>query len=62
MRNYAVSLGITGEKISVKPMGVDLEERFTADGSVLRDGKKIIFVGRLVEKKVLSISSMPLRR
>lgn len=51
MRNYAVSLGITGEKISVKPMGVDLEERFTADGSVLRDGKKIIFVGRLVEKK-----------
>ena len=51
MMDYALSLGINAEKISVKPMGVDLKYRFKAVETVQRDQNRIIFVGRLVEKK-----------
>ena len=44
-------LGVPPEKISVQPMGVDLENRFTPDESVTRSTNELLFVGRLVEKK-----------
>mgnify|MGYP005845730259 FL=1 len=44
-------LGVPPEKISVQPMGVDLENRFTPDESVTRSNSELLFVGRLVEKK-----------
>ena len=37
--------------VEVIPMGVDLQERFTASSLVERDASLILFVGRLVEKK-----------
>ena len=50
MRPHCLELGCDESKISVRPMGVDLEETFTpGDGSSVRRG--LIFVGRLVEKK-----------
>ena len=47
------ALGVPAEKVSVKPMGVDLDQRFSADARVLRQPKQLLFVGRLVEKKGL---------
>jgi len=46
-------LGVPHEKISVQPMGVDLQTRFTPDESVTRSSSELLFVGRLVEKKGL---------
>ena len=43
--------GVPADKISVQPMGVDLENRFTPDESVTRSNSELLFVGRLVEKK-----------
>jgi glycosyltransferase involved in cell wall biosynthesis len=40
-------------KISIMPMGVDLQEKFTPDPSVHRKTSELLFVGRLVEKKGL---------
>lgn len=37
----------------VMPMGVDLDGRFSNDGTCVRSSKTILFVGRLVEKKGL---------
>ena len=44
-------LGVPADKISVQPMGVDLENRFTPDDTVTRSDNELLFVGRLVEKK-----------
>lgn len=54
-------IGVEGGKISVQPMGVDLQSRFTPDDSVKRSDDEILFVGRLVEKKGLRylIAAMP---
>lgn len=50
MRPHCIDLGCDEAKISVRPMGVDLEKTFTpGDGTIVRHG--LIFVGRLVEKK-----------
>lgn len=38
-------------KVSVLPMGVDIEGRFTPDPDVKRSDRELLFVGRLVEKK-----------
>lgn len=61
MRAEAGSLGLAGGEILVKPMGVDLTNRFTCDDSVERSEDEILFVGRLVEKKGLIhlIDAMP---
>lgn len=45
------SSGAPMEKVSVLPMGVDIEGRFTPDPTVERSKHEILFVGRLVEKK-----------
>lgn len=54
MRNTASSL-ISPERISVRPMGVDLRDLFTLDPAVRRDPNHLLFVGRLVEKKGLDV-------
>lgn len=47
-------------KVSVIPMGVDLQARFTP-GATRRTGSRLLFVGRLVEKKGLRylLAAMP---
>ena len=39
--------------VAVLPMGVDAEQLFTPDPTVVRDSDELLFVGRLVEKKGL---------
>lgn len=55
------TLGMPAEKITVAPMGVDMAHSYTPDQSVQRTRRKILFVGRLVEKKGLIhlLAAMP---
>jgi len=53
MKDELERLGVPAEKVSVQPMGVDLENRFTPDKTVTRSNSELLFVGRLVEKKGL---------
>ncbi len=45
---------IASERVAVLPMGVDLKRRYTVDRSEERVPGRILFVGRLVEKKGVS--------
>ncbi|MEO8002978.1 MAG: glycosyltransferase [Arenimonas sp.] len=49
------SLKVPMEKIGVLPMGVDVLTLFTPDDNVERSTRKLLFVGRLVEKKGLHV-------
>lgn len=51
MRRATGDLNALQSKVFVKPMGVDLDARFTPDPRVERDPNQLLFVGRLVEKK-----------
>ena len=51
MKTRAVLLGAAADKVQVMPMGVDARERFVPDARVPREGREVLFVGRLVEKK-----------
>ncbi|NEX16522.1 MAG: glycosyltransferase family 4 protein [Halochromatium sp.] len=52
MRAVVLSMGIAAEKVSVIPMGVDLQQQFTPDPKgTPRQTHELLFVGRLVEKK-----------
>lgn len=53
MRDYLVALGARRENIHVISMGVDLKNTFTPDPSTSRINHRLLFVGRLVEKKGL---------
>jgi glycosyltransferase involved in cell wall biosynthesis len=53
MRDEARRLGLAPPRLEVLPMGVDLQRRFIADASVMRDPDRLLFVGRLVAKKGL---------
>lgn len=44
-------LGTNADRVSVIPMGVDFAERFSLDPGTQREAARILFVGRLVEKK-----------
>jgi glycosyltransferase involved in cell wall biosynthesis len=61
MGNAVDTLQIDMKKVHVIPMGVDLQQRFVPPQRP-RCGKKLLFVGRLVEKKGLTylIDALPL--
>lgn len=48
-------LGVAPEKIAVAPMGVDMQTLFTDDPNIERSKNRLLFVGRLVEKKGLHV-------
>jgi glycosyltransferase involved in cell wall biosynthesis len=53
MRDEAARIGLRPKQLVVLPMGVDLNQRFTADPRVVRSRDELLFVGRLVPKKGL---------
>lgn len=53
MRQDAITLGVTPERLHVLPMGVDFIGRFTPGNPALRSSDKLLFVGRLVKQKGL---------
>jgi len=55
MRNDVMSFNAREDKVSVLSMGVDLSGLFQPDVNVRRHPQKIIFVGRFVEKKGISL-------
>ncbi|MBO6851338.1 MAG: glycosyltransferase [Marinobacter sp.] len=61
MRDEVGRLSVDLDKVTVLPMGVDLENRFRPNLAVERTQWEILFVGRLVEKKGLQylIQAMP---
>ncbi|MBS0214178.1 MAG: glycosyltransferase [Proteobacteria bacterium] len=62
MKDKLRALGVGTAKISVLPMGVDMQERFSASGAESRSARELLFVGRLVEKKGLRhlLDAMPM--
>ncbi|WP_084592640.1 glycosyltransferase [Pseudohaliea rubra] len=62
MASAISELNIPDGKALVRPMGVDLEVRFTPDPTVERIPKQLLFVGRLVEKKGVNylLEALPL--
>ena len=61
MSNAVDTLQVDMNKVHVIPMGVDLQQRFVPPHRP-RCGKKLLFVGRLVEKKGLEylIDAVPI--
>lgn len=53
MQEKVLKLNFPSENVSVIPMGVDFESLFTPDESISRQQYRILFVGRVVEKKGL---------
>ncbi len=51
MKEKLCALGVDPMKVSVLPMGVDVQARFSTAESVQRSSRELLFVGRLVEKK-----------
>lgn len=55
MRPVVDELQSRAGAVHVLPMGVELQQRFTPDDSVVREPGLVLFVGRLVEKKGVGI-------
>lgn len=51
MQKTCLAMGVRRERVSVLPMGVDLEYQFNPAPQVRRHDTRLIYVGRLVEKK-----------
>lgn len=62
MREKLSEIGVDAEKIHVRSMGVDFQNRFFPGQAVPRSSDALLFVGRLVEKKGLKhlLDAMPL--
>ena len=60
MKDIIIQWGINNEKVTVKPMGVNMDN-FTVIPTIKRSSNEILFVGRLVEKKGLCnlITALP---
>ena len=61
MRRRLVDLGAADESTTVLPMGADVETIAVAGAGIDRDPGRILFVGRLVEKKGASVLLAALR-
>lgn len=61
MKQAIIELGVDPKKISIEPMGVDLQARFFPSPAITRQPNELLFVGRLVEKKGLQylLQAMP---
>jgi glycosyltransferase involved in cell wall biosynthesis len=61
MRDELQRLGVDRARVTVAPMGTALQERFVPDARVPRTPGRLLFVGRLVEKKGLAtlIEALP---
>lgn len=61
MRDELARIGVDPARVHVRPMGVELAQRFTPDPASERSRDELLFVGRLVEKKGLChlIDAMP---
>jgi glycosyltransferase involved in cell wall biosynthesis len=61
MQSDMARLEVEVNKITVQPMGIDFESRFTPHPATERSLDEILFVGRLVEKKGLNylLDAMP---
>jgi glycosyltransferase involved in cell wall biosynthesis len=55
MKSKAIDIGIEAARIHIMPMGVDLIHKFVPVDDVERNENRLIFVGRLVEKKGVGI-------
>jgi len=55
MRDVLEREGPAGARIEVASMGVDLESRFVPVAGVEREPQRLVFVGRLVEKKGVTV-------
>ncbi|MEX2354219.1 MAG: glycosyltransferase, partial [Gammaproteobacteria bacterium] len=55
MKRKVTEMGIDPDKVEVMPMGVDLEKVFVPVSDITRQDKRLIFVGRLVEKKGVEV-------
>lgn len=53
MRDEVARLGLHPSRLTVLPMGVDLQRRFVVDLEIERQSQQLLFVGRLVPKKGL---------
>jgi len=53
MRDEATRVGLQPPRMTVLPMGVDMQHRFVPDATIQRDRDGLLFVGRLVPKKGL---------
>lgn len=51
MRNAIGELGVDARRVSIQPMGVDLQDRFRREDACARVPDSLLFVGRLVQKK-----------
>lgn len=55
MRTHLLAQGVAADKVQVISMGVDLQQRFLDDPTLVRHPDELLFVGRLVEKKGLGV-------
>jgi glycosyltransferase involved in cell wall biosynthesis len=60
MKEKLLKLGVSDEKLSVLPMGINLQH-FQKNDEIVRSKDELLFVGRLVEKKGLNnlINALP---
>ena len=51
LRDRAIRLGISGQKVTTRYIGVDCQQFVPGEMAISKRAKRVLFVGRLVEKK-----------